>query len=130
MLIQNMKNVLLKMYVEGELSQELTLITDSNHFDPNPLGVALKNGMTNHIYYNDIYNIPTKGMIYLNGQFINGVNGETFRKHNPARDIDYDLFIFLKDDEVLDFWLIPSHHPVFEQTIAILKSNPTFEIVE
>ena len=69
-------------------------------------------------------------MIYVDGDFTDGSNGETFRVHHPARDLDYDLFIFLKDNQVLDFWLIPSHHPLFEQTIAILKSNPTFEIIE
>lgn len=130
MVIENMESVLLKMYVGEELAQELRLIIDSNHFDPNPLGIALKEGMTSHIHYEDIYNIPTKGMIYFNGGFIDGPNGETFRIHSPARDINYDLFVFLKNDVVLDFWLVPSKHPIFEETIAILDSNPTFEIIE
>jgi hypothetical protein len=128
MLLSDFERILVKMYVEGELAQELNLIT--NGYDPHPLGVALKNGMTNHIYYNDIYNIPVKGMIYEDGVFIDGPKGETFREHYPARDLDYDLFIFLKDNEVLDFWLAPTDHPLFKETIPILKSNPTFEIVE
>lgn len=103
MAIENMERTLVKMYVGEELAQELTLITDLNYFDPNPLGVALKDGMTSHIFYDDIYNIPTKGMVYSNGEFLDGPNGQTFRIHSPARDIEYDLCIFLKDDVVLDF---------------------------
>jgi hypothetical protein len=129
MVIENMQSISLKIYVGEELAQELKVIIDENHFDPNPLGIALQNGMTSHIHYDDIFNIPTKGMIYSNGMFIDGPNGETFRIHSPARDIDYDLFVFLKDNVVLDFWLVPSKHPIFEATIAILDSNPTFEIV-
>lgn len=130
MSIKDLEQTTVKMYVGEELAQQINLITDNSYFDPNGLGVALKNGMTNYIHYDDIYNIPTKGMTYSNGIFIDGPNGETFRIHSPARDIDYDLFVFLKDDVVLDFWLIPSKHPIFEETIAILDSNPTFEIVE
>lgn len=129
MSIKDLENIKVRMYVEEELAQEIVLIIDENYFDPNGLGVALKNGMTSHIHYDDIYNIPTKGMIYQDGVFIDGPNEETFRIHNPAKDINYDLFIFLKDNIVLDFWLIPSLHPIFEATIAILDSNPTFEIV-
>ena len=128
MLLTDFERILVKMYVDGEFAQELNLIT--NGYDPNTLAVSLKNGMNNHIYYDDIYNIPVKGMIYENGIFIDGPNGETFREHYPARDLDYDLFVFLKDNEVLDFWLVPREHPLFKETIPILKSNPTFEIVE
>lgn len=130
MVIKNIEKTLVKMYVDGEFAQEINFITDSNYFDPNPLALALKEGMTSHIHYEDIYNIPTKGMIYSNETFIDGPNGETLRIHNPAKDMDYDLFIFLKNNIVLDFWLVPSKHPIFEQTIAILDSNPTFEIIE
>lgn len=126
----NMEKTLVKMYVDGEFAQEINFITDSNYFDPSPLALALKNGMTDIIPYHDIYNIPTKGMIYSNEIFIDGLNGETFRKHLPARDIDYSLFIFLIDDKVFDFWLIPNNHPIFGETVAILNSNPTFEIIE
>ena len=126
--INQFERILVRLSVDGEFAQELQLVI--NGYDPHPLGVALKNGMTSHIYYNDIYNIPVKGMIYEDGIFIDGPNGETFRTHYPARDLGYDLFIFLKDNEVLDFWLAPTEHPLFKQTIPILKSNPTFEIVE
>ena len=122
------ERILVRLSVDGEVAQELQLVI--NGYDPHPLGVALKNGMTSHIHYNDIYNIPVKGMIYENEIFIDGPNGETFREHYPARDLEYNLFIFLKDNEVLDFWLVPTDHPVFKQTVPILKSNPTFEIVE
>ena len=122
------ERISVNMYVDGEFAQEVKLIV--NGYDPHPLGVSLKNGMNNHIHYNDIYNIPVKGMIYEDGIFIDGPNGETFRTHYPARDLDYNLFILLKDNEVLDFWLVPTEHPLFKETIPILKSNPTFEIIE
>ena len=121
------ERISVKMYVDGEFAQEVKLIVSG--YDPHPLGVSLKNGMNNHIHYDDIYNIPVKGMIYEDGIFIDGPNGETFRTHYPARDLDYDLFILLKDNEVLDFWLVPTEHPLFKETVPILKSNPTFEIV-
>lgn len=126
--INEFERIAVRMYVDGEFAQELQLVI--NGYDPHPLGVSLKNGMTSHIYYDDIYNIPVKGMIYQDGIFVDGPNGETFREHYPARDLGYDLFIFLKNDEVLDFWLAPTDHPIFKETIPILKSNPTFEIVE
>jgi len=125
--ITQFERLLVKLFVDGELAQELQLIV--NGYAPHPLGVALKNGMNDHIYYEDIHNIPVKGMIYQDGVFIDGPNGETFRAHQPARDIPSDLFILLKDNEVLDFWLVPTEHPLFKLTIPILKSNPTFEIV-
>ena len=121
------ERIIVKLSVDGEFAQELGLIVSG--YSPHPLGVALQNGMTDVVHYEDIYNIPTKGMIYEDGVFIDGPNGETFRQHLPALDINYDLFIFLKDNEVLDFWLAPTDHPVFQQTVPILKSNPTFEIV-
>lgn len=126
--INEFERISVRMYVDQELAQEIKLII--NGYDPHPLGISLKNGMTSHICYDDIYNIPVKGMIYQDGIFIDGPNGETFREHYPARDLGYDLFIFLKDNEVLDFWLAPTDHPFFKETIPILKSNPTFEIVE
>ena len=125
--INQFERLLVKLSVDGELAQELQLIV--NGYAPHPLGVALQNGMTDVVPYEDIYNIPTKGMIYQDGIFIDGPNGETFRAHQPARDIPSDLFIFLKDNEVLDFWLVATEHPIFKETIPILKSNPTFEIV-
>ena len=126
--LNQFERILVRLSVDGELAQELRLIVSG--YAPHPLGVALINGMTSHIHYNDIYNIPTKGMIYEDGIFVDGPNGETFRAHQPATDINYDLFIFLKNNEVLDFWLAPTDHPLYKQTIPILKSNPTFEIVE
>lgn len=126
--INQFERLLVRLFVDGELAQELQLIV--NGHSPHPLGIALKNGMTSHVHYDDIYNIPVKGMIYENGIFVDGPNGETFRAHQPARDIPSDLFIFLKDDQVLDFWLVATEHPIFKETIPILKSNPTFEIVE
>ena len=126
--LDQFERILVRLYVDGELAQELRLIVSG--YAPHPLGVAIKNGMTSNIHYDDIYNIPVKGMVYENGIFIDGPNGETFRQHLPAIDISYDLFVFLKDDVVLDFWLAPTEHPIFKQTIPILKSNPTFEIVE
>ena len=125
--INQFERLLVKLSVDGELAQELQLIV--NGYAPHPLGVALQNGMTDVVPYEDIYNIPTKGMIYEDGIFVDGPNGETFRQHYPARDVPSDLFIFLKDDQVLDFWLVATEHPIFKETIPILKSNPTFEIV-
>ncbi len=124
--INQFERLLVRLSVDGELAQELNLIT--NGYAPHPLGVALQNGMTDVVSYEDIYNIPVKGMIYQDGVFIDGPNGETFRAHQPARDMPSDLFILLKDNEVLDFWLVPTEHPIFKETIPILKSNPTFEI--
>jgi|LakMenEpi03Aug12_release.lakeMendotaPanAssembly.Ray.scaffolds.fasta_scaffold532164_2 hypothetical protein len=126
--LNQFERILVRLSVDGELAQELRLIVSG--YAPHPLGVALINGMTSHIHYNDIYNIPTKGMIYEDGIFVDGPNGETFRAHQPATDINYDLFIFLKNNEVLDFWLAPTDHPIFKETVPILKSSPTFEIVE
>ena len=122
------ERISVRMYVDGDFAQEIKLFI--NGHDPHPLGVALKNGMNNHVHYDDIYNIPVKGMIYENGVFIDGPNGETFRVHQPARDIPSDVFILLKDNQVLDFWIVPTEHVIFKETIPILKSNPTFEIVE
>jgi hypothetical protein len=126
--INEFERILVRLSVDGEIAQELQLIVSG--YAPHPLGVAIKNGMTSNIHYDDIYSIPTKGMIYEDGIFVDGPNGETFRAHQPATDINYDLFIFLKNNEVLDFWLAPTDHPIFKETIPILKSNPTFEIVE
>jgi hypothetical protein len=125
--LNQFERILVRLSVDGEFAQELQLVV--NGYDPHPLGIALKNGMTSHIHYDDIYNIPVKGMIYQDGIFVDGPNGETFRVHNPARDTNYDLFIFLKDNQVLDFWLAPTDHPIFKETVPILKSNPTFELV-
>jgi len=123
-----MKTVLVKMYVEEELAQEINLIVDGD--SPNPLGLALQDGMNSHILYDDLENIPSKGMVYDNEQFINGPNGETFITNTLTTDRSYELFVFLKDNKVLQSWLLPNEHPVFEITSAVLKSNPTFEIVE
>ena len=123
-----MKTVLVKMYVEEELAQEINLIVDGD--SPNPLGLALQDGMNSHILYDDLENIPSKGMIYDNEQFIDGPNGETFITNTLTTDRSYELFVFLKDNKVLQSWLLPNEHPVFEITSAVLKSNPTFEIVE
>ena len=123
-----MTTVLVKMYVEEELAQEINLIVDGD--SPNPLGLALQDGMNSHILYDDLENIPSKGMVYDNEQFINGPNGETFITNTLTTDRSYELFVFLKDNKVLQSWLLPNEHPVFEITSAVLKSNPTFEIVE
>lgn len=125
--ITQFERITVKLSVDGEFAQELGLIV--NGYAPHPLGVALQNGMTDVVSYEDIYNIPVKGMIYQDGIFVDGPNGETFRQHLPAIDINYDLFILLKDNEVLDFWLAPTDHPIFKETVPILKSNPTFELV-
>ncbi len=123
-----MKTVLVKMYVEEELAQEINLIIDGDN--PNPLGLALQEGMNSHILYNNLNNIPSRGMIYDNDQFVNGPNGETFISNVLTTDTSYELFVFLKDNKVLQSWLLPNKHPVFEITSAVLKSNPTFEIFE
>jgi len=123
-----MKSILVKMYVEEELAQEINLIVDGDN--PNPLGLALQDGMNSHILYNDLENIPSKGMIYSNEQFIDGPNGETFITNVLTTDKSYELFVFLKDNMVLESWLLPNEHPVFEITSAVLKSNPMFEIFE
>ncbi len=96
------------------------------------MSCILKNqdGMNSHILYDDLENIPSKGMVYDNEQFINGPNGETFITNTLTTDRSYELFVFLKDNKVLQSWLLPNEHPVFEITSAVLKSNPTFEIVE
>jgi len=126
--MDNFKSILVKMYVEEELAQQINLIVDGDN--PNPLGLALKNGMNSHVLYNDLDNIPSKGMIYNNGEFFDGPDGETFISNPLTADKSYELFVFLKDNKVLESWLLPNEHPVFEITSAILKSNPTFEIVE
>jgi len=123
-----MKSILVKMYVEEELAQEINLIIDGDN--PNPLGLALQEGMNSHILYNNLNNIPSRGMIYDNDQFVNGPNGETFISNVLTTDTSYELFVFLKDNKVLQSWLLPNQHPVFEITSAVLKSNPTFEIFE
>ncbi len=123
-----MKSILVKMYVEEELAQEINLIIDGDN--PNPLGLALQEGMNSHILYNNLNNIPSRGMIYDNDQFVNGPNGETFISNVLTTDTSYELFVFLKDNKVLQSWLLPNKHPVFEITSAVLKSNPTFEIFE
>jgi len=125
--VNEFERILVRLSVDGELAQELQLVV--NGYAPHPLAIAIQNGMTEIVPYDDIYNIPTTGMIYEDGVFIDGPNGETFRTHYPAIDINYDLFIFLKDNEVLDFWLAPTDHPIYKETVPILKSNPTFEIV-
>ncbi len=123
-----MKNILVKMYVEEELAQEINLIVDGDN--PNPLGLALQEGMNYHVLHNDLENIPNRGMIYDGQQFIDGPNGETFISNILTTDKSYELFVFLKDGNVLYSWLLPNEHPVFEITSAVLKSNPVFEIFE
>jgi hypothetical protein len=123
-----MKSILVKMYVEEELAQEINLIIDGDN--PNPLGLALQEGMNSHILYNDLENIPSKGMTYGDEQFSNGPDGETFISNSTATDRSYELFVFLKDNKVIGHWLLPNEHPIFEITSAVLKSSPRFEIVE
>ena len=123
-----MKSILVKMYVEEELAQEINLIIDGDN--PNPLALALQEGMNSHILYHDLENIPSKGMIYDDEQFSDGPDGETFIINALTTDRSYELFVFLKDNKVLQSWLLPNEHPVFEITSAVLKSNPRFELVE
>ena len=80
--------------------------------------------------YNNLENIPSKGMTYGDEQFSNGPDGETFISNSTATDRSYELFVFLKDNKVIGHWLLPNEHPIFEITSAVLKSSPRFEIVE
>jgi len=119
----------IKVYVEDEHASVITCIKNSKF--PNTSVVEyIWEGCNKVVYWEDYHNLPSRGMIYDGETFINGENGETFRKHLPAYDFTFNTFVFIKDNIVLGYYLVTDNFPSNEIMAAALKSNPRFEIVE
>lgn len=125
---EHTKLIHIKVYVEDEFVTNISSIKNEK-FPNTSIAEYIEQGYDEIIYWNDYSNLPTRGMIYNGETFIDGENGETFRKHMPAFDFNLSTFIFIKNNKVLGYHLLTDNFPLNEIVVAALKSNPTFELI-
>lgn len=138
--------VTVEIYVEDELAASKNYAVNENK---DMLCWAVKRGIDEIIISTDFKKFPTMGMKLVNGVFIDGDNGETFReyvvkqniKNSSTPSIEWggmigmgaEGYIFLNNKKVVGVEILYNNSEYCPQcipVIAALKSNPRFVLID